>query len=123
MTGQASPAKLPAMEADCPKCPFTPMESVTLENGVEADQCPKCKGQWFDHGELAGASSDPEKVTRALAEAPIKPRDGAANCPRCLRPMVNGGLGSEFIRVDRCAAHGIWLDAGEQRLLSKILGL
>lgn len=109
-------------EPDCPKCPFTPMETVAWE-GVQADQCPKCKGLWFDSGELARASRDPAVMARALAEAPLRPRAGAANCPRCLQPMVNGGLVNEFIRVDRCPAHGVWLDAGEQRLLSKLLGL
>jgi Zn-finger nucleic acid-binding protein len=109
-------------EPDCPKCPFSPMDPVTLANGVEADRCPKCKGHWFDSGELAAASKNPEVVTRALAE-PLKPRDGAANCPRCLRPMLNAGVGSEFLRVDRCAEHGVWLDAGEERVLEKILGL
>lgn len=89
---------------------------------IEADQCPKCKGVWFDNGELAAASKDPDKMRRLLMEAPLKPRDGSANCPRCLRVMVNGGLGNEFIRVDRCVEHGVWLDEGEKRLLEKILG-
>lgn len=110
-------------EPDCPKCAFTPMEPVTLDGGVEADECPKCKGHWFDCGELSKASKDPAAMERALASPPLRPRDGSANCPRCSRLMLNGGLGNEFIRVDRCAEHGIWLDAGEQRLLGKILGL
>lgn len=110
-------------EPDCPKCAFTPMEPVMLENGVEADECPTCKGQWFESGELARASKDPAAVAALLLSAPLRPRDGSANCPACLKPMINGGLGSEFLRVDRCAEHGVWLDAGERRLLSKILGL
>lgn len=110
-------------EPDCPKCPFTPMELVTLEGGVQADECPQCKGHWFDPGELAKASKDPVAMERALLAAPLRPRAGAANCPRCLKPMINGGLGNEFIRVDRCPDHGLWLDKGEQRLLGKILGL
>ncbi len=109
-------------EPDCPKCPFTPMEPVAVEGGVAADECPKCKGHWFDAGELGRASKDPVAVERALAQS-LKPRPGKANCPRCHKPMVNAGLGSEFVRVDRCVEHGVWLDAGEQRLLSKILGV
>ncbi|MDX6769684.1 MAG: zf-TFIIB domain-containing protein [Elusimicrobiota bacterium] len=110
-------------EPDCPKCPFTPMNPVTLEGGVQADECPKCRGQWFDAGELAKASKDAAAMARALADAPLRPREGKANCPRCLKAMVNGGLGSEFIRVDRCVEHGVWLDAGERRLLAQMLGL
>lgn len=110
-------------EPDCPKCPFTPMTPVTLESGVQADECPTCHGCWFDTGELAKASKDSAAMERTLAAAPLRPRAGTANCPRCLKPMPNGGLGNEFIRVDRCVEHGVWLDAGEQRLLTKILGL
>lgn len=110
-------------EPDCPKCAFTPMEPAELEGGVHADVCPKCKGEWYDNGELTQASKDPAAMERALAAPPLRPREGKANCPRCLKPMSNGGLVNEFIRVDRCAEHGVWLDAGEHRLLTKLLGL
>lgn len=109
-------------EPDCPKCAFTPMEPVALDGGVHADECPKCKGHWFDSGELTRAARDPAVMERALAAEPLRPRAGSANCPRCLKPMSNGGLVNEFLRVDRCLEHGVWLDAGEQHLLSKLLG-
>lgn len=99
------------------------MTPVQLEGGVSADECPNCRGRWLDSGELARSSKDPAAMDRALAAAPLRPRPGTANCPRCLKPMTNGGLGNEFLRVDRCAEHGVWLDAGELRLLGKILGL
>ena len=73
-------------EPDCPKCPFTPMEPFEAAPGVEADKCPKCEGLWFDSGELAEASKNPDAMRQVLMAAPLKPRDGSANCPRCLRP-------------------------------------
>lgn len=110
-----------ADERDCPKCPFSPMEEISLENGIHVDECPKCKGRWFDFDELAKIVADPGAFTRAVAKGPLKPRQGTAKCPVCLEDMINGGFGSEFVRVDQCAGHGFWLDESELRLLDKVL--
>lgn len=97
------------------------MDVVSLSGGIKADECPKCKGRWFDHDELAKSVADRGRYEKAIATGPLRPRPGKANCPRCLKVMTNGGLGNEFLRVDMCSAHGIWLDAGEQSLLEKLL--
>ena len=112
----------PMAERDCPKCPYSPMEPATLANGVEADRCPKCKGLWFDPGELSRAAKNPVQVEMELAAPPLRPKQGTAQCPDCHTPMLNVGVGSEFLRVDRCmSGHGLWLDAGEERLLEELL--
>lgn len=36
-----------ADERDCPKCPFSPMDEIHHGDMV-IDECPKCKGRWFD---------------------------------------------------------------------------
>lgn len=107
-------------ERDCPKCPFSPMDEIDLGN-IVVDECPRCKGRWYDFDELAQVVSNPAAFTAAIAKGPLKPRQGEAKCPVCLEDMMNGGFGSELLRVDQCAGHGFWLDAGELRLLDKLL--
>ena len=109
-------------EPDCPKCPFSPMDQVKLDGGVEVDECPRCKGRWYDFDELAKCVKDRPRFEAALAMGVLKPRAGSAKCPTCLKDMVNGGLGNEFLRVDQCPGHGFWLDAGELKLLDRLLG-
>lgn len=108
-------------EPDCPKCPFSPMDVLDLGGGVQVDECPRCKGRWYDYDELAKCVKDRSRLEAALAKGPIRPRPGSAKCPRCLADMQNGGLGGEFLRVDQCSAHGIWLDESEVRLIDKAL--
>lgn len=110
-----------ADERDCPKCPFSPMDEVEAKPGLTVDECPKCHGRWYDFDELARSVADPAAFTAAVAKGPLRPREGSAKCPICLRDMVNAGFGSELLRVDQCAGHGFWLDAGELRLLDKLL--
>jgi len=107
-------------ERDCPKCPFSPMNEIVVGD-LALDECPKCEGRWYDFDELARVVQNPAAFTAAVAKGPLKPRKGTAKCPVCLEDMMNGGLGSEFVRVDQCAGHGFWLDASEQRLLDKVL--
>ncbi len=107
-------------ERDCPKCPFSPMDEIDLGK-IIVDECPRCKGRWYDFDELAQVVTNPDAFTAAIAKGPLKPRQGEAKCPVCLEDMMNGGFGSELLRVDQCAGHGFWLDEGELRLLDKLL--
>lgn len=88
---------------------------------LHLDECPKCKGRWYDFDELARTVANAGAFQAAVAKGPLKPRKGEAKCPVCLEDMMNGGFGSEFVRVDQCAGHGFWLDANELRLLDKML--
>lgn len=110
-----------AKELDCPKCPATPMQ--TREVGtLKLDECPRCGGRWYDLGELAASVKDPPAFRKAAAAGPLRPRPGRAPCPRCGKPMTNGGLVNEFLRVDLCpACRGFWLDKNEIRLLDSLL--
>ena len=107
-------------ERDCPKCPFSPMDEI-VAGDMTLDECPKCKGRWYDFAELAKTVNDPAAFTAAVAKGPLRPRLGQAKCPVCLEDMMNGGFGNELLRVDQCAGHGFWLDAGELRLLNTLM--
>lgn len=107
-------------ERDCPKCPFTPMEAIAVGD-IHVDECPQCKGRWYDFDELIRTVSNPAAFQEAVAKGPLRAREGEAKCPVCLENMMNGGFGSDLLRVDQCPGHGFWLDANELRLLDKLL--
>lgn len=89
--------------------------------GITIDECPRCKGRWYDFDELSRVATNAAAFTAAVAKGPLKPRQGKAKCPVCLEDMINGGMGSELLRVDQCPGHGFWLDAGELSLLDRLL--
>jgi Zn-finger nucleic acid-binding protein len=121
-------AKMPpraseAHDVDCPVCrePLVVVE----RDGIEVDWCLSCRGLWFDEGELAllaertGRRLEPSDVGRPYADVTGDP---PRRCPRCRRRMERVGAGhSDLVPVDRCLAHGVWLDRGELgRILARL---
>jgi len=108
---------------NCPAC-HIPLIVVERE-GIEIDWCLECKGLWFDEGELellgekAGRRLEAEDLGRRAGDEVAQ---GSRKCPRCRRRMERLELGAQAgqkVEVDRCNAHGFWLDHGE---LGRILG-
>jgi Zn-finger nucleic acid-binding protein len=105
-------------------CPICHDALVVVEReGIELDWCLKCRGLWFDNGELellgekAGRALDPEDLGRGAGESI---EGGTRRCPRCRRKMQQLSLASgadQSVQVDRCPEHGNWLDRGELGML------
>lgn len=107
---------------DCPRCKL-PLRPTDYE-GVEADLCENCWGIWLDTGELeevlgsrAMSFSDDERrqLTSLAGEAALATSSlDPAPCPRCgqVMELVQSDAGV-IITLDRCPAHGYWLDTGE----------
>jgi hypothetical protein len=106
----------------CPKC-REPLIVVEFE-GVEVDHCLDCHGVWLDTGELEllmeRAGLRPARWLEALSAAGAG-KSGARRCPRCRRKLRVITVGAQPpAELDRCpAGHGLWLDAGELRLIVK----
>jgi Zn-finger nucleic acid-binding protein len=105
---------------DCPVC-HKPLVVVERE-GIELDWCLSCRGLWFDEGELellaekSGRRLEAEDLgdARPKTTPPVRRK-----CPRCRRKLLHVLAGSVLpVEVDRCDAHGFWLDRGE---LGKIM--
>ena len=98
-------------------CPVCRVALVVVERErIELDWCLSCRGLWFDEGELellaekSGRAIDPADLTRADRRT----GQGKRRCPRCRKKMEQATVGSgEGPKIDRCPAHGIWLDRGE----------
>jgi len=102
---------------------------VVERHGIEVDWCasPRCRGLWFDAGELnllaeeAGHDLSPESLAHPAPDVRERPR----RCPRCRKRMEKariGAPGEQGVIVDRCRAHGLWLDAGELAAVMEVLG-
>ena len=104
-------------------CPVCHAALVVVEReSIEVDWCLGCRGLWFDEGELellaekSGRRFGPADLQRNLQHVGT----GSRRCPRCRKKMELVALESEpSMQIDRCAAHGIWLDRGE---LGRIVG-
>lgn len=105
----------------CARCGKAfPLKPEVYE-GVEIDRCPKCKGIWLDDKEIAKIVSARDEVfSPSLIEETIKgafagvtdnENTTSEHCPRCdaLMLPLNYSYSSGVI-IDRCPAHGIWLD-------------
>ncbi len=109
-------------ELDCPR-DHTRMRLVEVEEAT-LDECPKCGGRFFDHGEMfaaLGLHADPSywdrpEATRSVKEAPI-------HCARCDGHMdlIELAYESERVEIDRCGhCKSVWLDKGEAETVMRI---
>lgn len=94
----------------------------SLDVGMIIDRCTKCKGLWFDVGEISQFLQS-EQLKENFLE-PAEPGEtindsGARQCPRCSKVMTQPVVGG--VRVDICdSCSGIWLDHGELNTLVEV---
>lgn len=101
----------------CPKCEGN-LEKVIYEE-TEIDQCPRCRGIWFDslEAELLKNLKGSENIDSGTfqKENPSESLQKRVNCPRCQVPMLKILDFDEYpLWYETCLeCHGLWLDAGE----------
>ncbi|MBS1271868.1 MAG: hypothetical protein MAGBODY4_01000 [Candidatus Marinimicrobia bacterium] len=105
------------------KCPVCNKSMIILEHeGIEIDYCTRCKGSWFDSGELALLLHDELRHEESLEPALLK--KGARSCPRCGKRMRYGNFPNTKVEIDVCPVdRGIWLDKGELQAIAKAQGV
>ena len=119
----------PESERSCPRCDKV-LETIDLniEGHFYIERCNACMGMFFDPGELQFLldktvtnvySIDYQRLVNINKE--LHRRESVVQyikCPVCRELMnrINFGARSGVI-VDRCKAHGIWLDGGELKHL------
>jgi Zn-finger nucleic acid-binding protein len=105
-------------EMNCPRCKIA-MKKRNIKD-IKIDECPKCKGIWFDQGELRKAKdqTDPDlnwmdfeiwkhEDRFNLSAKPIQ-------CPKCNIEMAAIQYGDTNVEIDYCSkCRGTWLDEGE----------
>jgi Zn-finger nucleic acid-binding protein len=101
-----------------------PLDGITLEthtkHTVDVEECPQCKGIWFEKGELSKAKDDAEPDLNWLDFDLWSDHDSfnadwsARNCPICGEKMATISYADTGIKIDYCTeGHGVWLDKGE----------
>jgi uncharacterized protein len=104
------------------RCPIEKSDMIVVEHqNIELDFCLKCRGVWFDSGELdllvsvlksEGAElTHQELLTTQTAEV----NEDKRKCPMCGRKMDKVWIGKEpRVLIDSCPqGDGLWFDGGE----------
>jgi Zn-finger nucleic acid-binding protein len=94
----------------CPECQIE-LEHGRSKYGSPLEMCPTCRGIWI------APKTFFESLRRALPNKRIDElmvhNDGTPRrpCPHCLKRMNIAWL--DFLPLDQCEEHGVWLDPGE----------
>ena len=111
-------------------CPFCNRAMIAVEyHNIELDYCNKCKGVWFDSGELELLlKSQGLEETKAFFDGILSSKEATSSekkrsCPICGRKMKKTAIGGQpGILIDTCHdKHGLWFDGGEVAQLMKHL--
>ena len=102
----------------CPKCGEKMKE--TPFTGVRVESCNKCKGYWFEKGELRKAKDKKEEGIKWMdvdlweKEENFNISKDKKECPDCGVPLYEVNYGDSKVKVDVCnLCEGVWLDEGE----------
>lgn len=112
----------------CPDC-RTPLSVIEfdLEPRIRIERCGACHGMFFNPGELEAVLEmstnptvwvDDQQLKQIAEQYGFRHKVVYVPCPCCGEIMshINFG-GRSGVILDRCGAHGVWLNAGELRRL------
>jgi len=95
---------------DCPKCAL-PLQAAHLPMNVTVDYCEKCRGAFYDAGEI---------------QVPLGggvPRGKTYACPKCRSLMVTAEHFDGKLALEHCeSCQGLWFDSGEVVKLKELSG-
>jgi Zn-finger nucleic acid-binding protein len=111
---------------NCPICQSVTLAPSALLNGLVAQRCPQCQGNWLNSYELWGWMERQPKAETATTHPPeflpqTEAKPGAKLCPECghFLSKYRVGIGSGFA-LDRCGnCGGVWLDGKEWEILQQ----
>jgi len=111
----------------CPACHETMEEKAVGEDRI--NECPHCRGLWFDRGELEGVKDEvmPEISWLGIDEwkdrAEFKVNTDTLFCPRCHDVALTAVEDqSSMTKLSQCAqCKGVWLGTGQFLVLINAL--
>ncbi|HXJ85002.1 MAG TPA: zf-TFIIB domain-containing protein [Candidatus Methylomirabilis sp.] len=104
------------------KCPDCQRDLIPTDyRGIRIDECPGCRGRWFDRDGLREAKDRTDDDLRWLDFDPFGDeanvydvRSEGRQCPRCSVTMGSLTYETSGVVIDKCGrCHGIWLNHGE----------
>ena len=100
----------------CPACREQTFVTGT-SNGTTVDRCRKCRGNWFDGGELECVLDVAIKELIIGKDA----RQTSRYCPECTIPLQEFRYPQTNVNIEMCpTCSGLWLDHGEYRRIRDI---
>ena len=94
----------------CPKCPDRKLKEITTIHDVKVDCCKRCRGIWFDSGELEEIFTLAARELSVSIDS-IKQR---YKCPKCEKPLYSFPYPQTDVMIDMCnQCNGLWLDSNE----------
>jgi len=111
----------------CPVCQIE-MQATAVDT-ASVDECPQCKGLWFEDQELRLAKDHHDKdlvwmdFTFWKHPERFKTESRHLKCPSGHGELVAVQYGSTEVSVDLCqTCRGVWLDKGEfQRIIDSLI--
>lgn len=109
-----------------------PLDGTTLEihsiHSVDVEECPQCRGLWFEQGELNKAKDEADPNLNWMdfdlwSEGDNFRTDWSdRQCPSCGKIMAAIAYAHTGVTVEYCVeGHGIWLDKGEFQAIIEAL--
>ena len=111
------------------ECPVdgTKLEMNTV-NAIKIEECPQCRGLWFEGGGLSKAKdeSDPDLIWLDFDlwsdHESFSADWSSRKCPQCGKNMAAIAYAGTSVMVDYCPdGHGVWLGNGEFQGIIKAL--
>ncbi|MHC4149297.1 MAG: TFIIB-type zinc ribbon-containing protein [Planctomycetota bacterium] len=110
----------------CPCCDVE-LKNRSIKN-LETDECPECKGIWFEDDELRKAKDSEDRDLNWMDfeiwknKDKFKPRPRNLACPQCNQTLVAVDYGDTNVEIDYCPhCKGSWLDKGEFKAIIEAL--
>lgn len=109
-----------------------PLDGTTLETHtiqlVNVEECPQCRGLWFEEGQLRKAKDESESDLKWLDfdlwsdQESFTTDWSSRKCPKCDKNMATISYAETGVAVDYCVdGHGVWLDKGEFQAIVEAL--
>ncbi|MBN1870680.1 MAG: zf-TFIIB domain-containing protein [Candidatus Omnitrophica bacterium] len=105
------------------KCPHCKKDLEQIDfRGIVINECPQCRGRWFDRGELQKAKDNMDEDLCWLDFDPFSkkekhfsmvPEEGGI-CPKCTENMAMLAYANSGVVIEKCEqCRGVWLKEGE----------
>ena len=108
------------MAGYCPR-DGTQLETVK-DQGIEIDDCSKCRGSWYDYDELAELEATVADEDQRLGTVEFAKHESDLACPTCEQTMHAFNYRAYNLELDACSeGHGFWLDDGEAQRVREIM--
>ena len=103
----------------CPKCKAGKLTKRRAKGeDFSVEYCRKCKGVWFDRGELEEVMPEAIKKLEVPNDAQ---KDAECLCPKCNKALYVFNYPQTYVTIDMCKrCRGLWFDRSEFKEIREV---